>query len=45
MNPADIVVMPYGASLANRICPAGTSENSVIRSAGIHHAVSNKRFG
>ena len=38
-------VWPYGASEANRICPGGTSENSVSRSAGIHQAVSNSRFG
>ena len=38
-------VLPYGESEANRICPGGTSENSVVRSAGIHQAVSNSRFG
>ena len=38
-------VAPYGASLANRIWPGGTSENSVARSAGIHQAVSNSRLG
>ena len=31
--------------MANTICPGGTSENSASRSAGIHHAVSNSRFG
>ena len=45
MNEAHIAVWPYGASLANRICPGGTSENRVDRSAGIHQAVSNRRFG
>ena len=38
-------VLPYGASLANTIWPGGTSENSASRSAGIHQAVSNSRFG
>ena len=36
---------PYGESLAHTICDGATSENSAIRSAGFHHAVSMKTFG
>jgi hypothetical protein len=37
--------MPYGESLAHTICDGATSENSAIRSAGFHQAVSMKTFG